>query len=113
MHTKNGCCDYITVCYINVMWCRECKWYYWLKIKKLYLLVNHKHKKIQRKSDFKSKSELILKPDKRFDKTFISACTPKRWCCGYITVVNVLKVCVKNLSITCPEISLLFNFNNL
>ena len=94
------------------MWCQECKLYYWIKFKKLYLLINHKQWKIQCKCEYKSKQQLILKSDKRFDKTLIVPFTAKMWCYDYIIVVYVLKVYVKNLSIICRQMFLLFNFNN-
>ena len=51
------------------------------------------------------------KSDNSFAKTFIAPYTPKRCCCyGSITVVNVLKVYVRNVSLIGRYIFLLFSF---
>ena len=60
-----------------------------------------------------STKERDLYTDNNFTKAFIATCTPKKWCYGYIILIYVITVCVKNVSITCWYISLLLNFNNL
>ena len=53
-----------------------------------------------------------VRADNGFTKTFITPCTPKRWCYGFTAVVDVLNVYVKNVSLICRYISALFNFDN-
>ena len=53
-----------------------------------------------------------VRADNGFTKTFITPCTPKRWCYGFTAVVDVLNVYVKNVSLICWYIFLLLNFNN-
>ena len=53
-----------------------------------------------------------VRADNGFTKTFITPCTPKRWCYGFTAVVDVLTVYAKNVSLICRYVSLLLNFNN-
>ena len=53
-----------------------------------------------------------VRADNGFTKTFITPCTPKRWCYGFTAVVDVLTVYIKNVLLIYRYISLLFNFNN-
>ena len=88
MHTKDYDATTISVGYINVMWYQKCELYYWIKVKQLYLSIHHKQPKIQSKSEYKSDI------------------------CGYVIVVYVLTVYLKNVFM-CRYLSLLFIFNNL
>ena len=58
-------------------------------------------------------SERDLYTDNHFTKTLIVTYTPKKKCYGYIIVVSVLTVYMKNVSIICQCIFLLFNFDHL
>ena len=39
---KKWCFGYINIGSVNAMWCKECKLYYLIKVKKLWLSINHK-----------------------------------------------------------------------
>ena len=60
-----------------------------------------------------SQWDLYREGESNFTKTIIATCAPKRWCYVYVIIVYVLTVYVKSLSIICPCISLLLNFNDL
>ena len=83
---------------MNVMWCRECKLYYWTKANKVKVQLN--------------RIQVHVRADNGFTKTFITPCTPKRWCYGFTADVDVLTVYIKNVLLIYRYISLLFNFNN-
>ena len=63
-------------------------------------------------TEYKSTKEQILYKHNGFPKTFITPCTRKKLRDGFTAVVDVLTVYVKNVSLICRYISLLFNFNN-
>ena len=63
-------------------------------------------------TEYKSTKEQILYKHNGFPKTFITPCIRKRLRDGFTGVVDVLTVYVKNVSLICRYISLLFNFNN-
>ena len=98
---------------MNVMWCWECKLYYWTKANKVsvQLITNNKSFNVrqnisQGKSRFYTKIIVFQKPsllhvDLRGDLR------------GFIAVADVLTVYLKNVSLICRYISPLFNFINL
>ena len=66
---KTSCSHYISVWYMNVIWFRGCKLYYWTKANKVFLqlITNNKsfnvwQKISQRKSRFDTKTMVFLKP---------------------------------------------------
>ena len=63
-------------------------------------------------TEYKSTKEQILYKHNGFPKTFIAPCTRKKLRDGFTAVVDVLTVYVKNVSLICRYISVLFNFNN-